>query len=257
MGLIRNVVRTNPTLQELFVAFKYHSWQNQRKVGKERNMAPVGKFTKLHQSIMDLDANVRPQDILRAMDAFTRKDWMMTLGAAKGAILQDVVKQQGPQLALELGAYCGYSTVCIASSLPPAGHLISVDVDARYLHVTQDILRKAGLQHRVTLLRAFGEELHLPADLGPVDFLLLDHAKHLYLPTLKHLEPLLRRGSVVMANGTGMFQQQVEEYLVWVRSSGLFDSTEHRTVDSNREDTPDAVECSVYRGRKPPPPASP
>eukprot|EP00668_Euglena_longa_P014184 GGOE01018161.1.p1 GENE.GGOE01018161.1~~GGOE01018161.1.p1 ORF type:complete len:265 (+),score=47.23 GGOE01018161.1:48-797(+) len=243
-------MRANPTMQELFVAYKYHSWQNQRWVGKERNMSPVGKFTKLYQVIMDLDANASPQSILEAMDAFTNKDWMMTLGAAKGSILQKAVKEQQPQLALELGSYCGYSTVAIASCLPPTGHLISVDVDARYLHVTQDILRKAGLQHRVTLLRAFAEELHLPSDFGPVDFLFLDHAKHLYLPTLKHLEPLLHRGSVVMANGTGMFPQQVEEYLVWVRSSGLFDSVEHHTVDSNRENAPDALECSVYRGRK-------
>jgi len=248
MGLWSNILRASPTLHELYTLYKYTAWTNQRQVAVARSMTPPGKFTFLHDAIMRSDVPGDPEAIVKAMDAFSRNDWMMTLGDVKGRILQDTVRKLRPQVALEMGTYCGYSALCIAPLLPPDGCLVSLDVDARYLTVARDVLGKAGLLPRILLLREFAEELSLPPEFRPVDFVLLDHAKYLYLPTLKRIEPWLRPGSVVLANGTGASKEQLLDYLIHVRGSGLYDSVSHVAMGSARDGKDDAMERSVYLG---------
>ena len=43
--------------------------------------------------------------------------WMMNVGDVKGKILDDAVNQTKPMKALELGTYCGYSSVRIGRLL--------------------------------------------------------------------------------------------------------------------------------------------
>jgi catechol O-methyltransferase len=54
---------------------------------------------------------------------------MMTIGENKGKILDDTVKEIQPMVALELGTYCGYSTVRIRRHMPKGSVLITLDVN--------------------------------------------------------------------------------------------------------------------------------
>lgn len=49
---------------------------------------------------------------------------------------------------------------------------------------------------------------------GPVDLVLLDGWKELYLPVLNVLEPLLRPGTVIVSDNLPMLP---EEFLAWIR----------------------------------------
>ncbi len=72
----------------------------------------------------------------------------------------------------------------------------------------------------------------------PVDLVLLDGWKDLYLPVLKLLTPRLRRGAVVMADNIFTFQKDLQPYM----QSGAngFESTTLRIADG--------FEYSVYVG---------
>uniref|UniRef100_A0A7S4LMA7 catechol O-methyltransferase n=1 Tax=Eutreptiella gymnastica TaxID=73025 RepID=A0A7S4LMA7_9EUGL len=252
------VARFSPVVYEFRTARQIYTWRNQMKLAqkykdmKYKVMVP-GKYSTLHELCMSDHVEGTPQALLTAMDSMARKDelWMMTLGDHKGKFLQEVIKQHQPKTVVEFGTYCGYSTLCIASCLPPGGHLISIDRDPRYLHVAQDIIRKAGLAHKVTFIRMHALDFRLPPEWRPVDFLFMDHAKKQYYGALRNLEPHFRKGSVVMADDTGIFAKQMEDFLSHIRHSGLYETQEHATLFSNRDDLKDVVQYSVFKGSDP------
>lgn len=67
----------------------------------------------------------------------------------QGAILDSVVMETSPSNALELGTYCGYSTIRIVRLLPQATKLITVEMNPECVHVARQVIRHAGLQDKV------------------------------------------------------------------------------------------------------------
>lgn len=66
-----------------------------------------------------------------------------------GAILDSIVLETSPSTALELGTYCGYSTVRISRLLPRATRLITVEMNPECSHVARQVISHAGLQDKV------------------------------------------------------------------------------------------------------------
>lgn len=60
-----------------------------------------------------------------------------------------VIREHGPSLVLELGAYCGYSAVRIARLLPPGGRLLTMEINPDFSAITQQMLNFAGVQDKV------------------------------------------------------------------------------------------------------------
>lgn len=75
-----------------------------------------------------------------------------------GAILDSVVMETSPSTVLELGTYCGYSSVRITRLLPSATKLITVEVNPDYAHVARQVIQHAGLQNKV---RGFGGQQNM------------------------------------------------------------------------------------------------
>uniref|UniRef100_A0A7S1J444 catechol O-methyltransferase n=1 Tax=Eutreptiella gymnastica TaxID=73025 RepID=A0A7S1J444_9EUGL len=250
MGFLDRLAKSSPTLFELRSSYLYFTWRTKRRLATQYQLSMTGKFSHLHEHVMSSQVGCCPEAILKAMDSFGREDWMMTLGDAKGQYLQETVQKHRPKTVVEFGTYCGYSTLCIAAVLPPGGHLISVDCDPRFLHVAQEILAKAGLQERVTFVRCHAENFRLPPVWSPVDLLFLDHTKTEYYSTLLKMEPYFREGTVVLADDSGQYAAQLQDFLGHTRGSGLYESMEHRTLFSNRDDLHDSLEYSVYLGER-------
>ncbi len=69
-----------------------------------------------------------------------------------GSILDSVVSELNPEKVLELGTYCGYSTVRIARLLPPGARLITLEFNADYAAIARQVIAWAGLEHKVRAL---------------------------------------------------------------------------------------------------------
>uniref|UniRef100_A0A3B5LYN5 catechol O-methyltransferase n=1 Tax=Xiphophorus couchianus TaxID=32473 RepID=A0A3B5LYN5_9TELE len=79
-----------------------------------------------------------PRSVVKAIDQFCRqKEWAMNVGDEKGCILDSVVTEVNPATVLELGTYCGYSTVRIASLLPPDAKLITLEFNPHNAAIAQ------------------------------------------------------------------------------------------------------------------------
>jgi catechol O-methyltransferase len=190
-----------------------------------------------------------PESVLTALDRFGReRSFLMNVGDRKGEILDAEVRRKRPARALEIGAFCGYSAVRIARLLREwDGRLVSLEANARNAEVARAMVELAGLGEFVDVRHAKAEEA-IPSLGAPFELVFLDHWKDLYLPDLKRLEKhdLLRPGSVVVADNVGLFDASA--YFAHVRGSGRYDSRNVASTVEYRDELPDAVEISVFRG---------
>uniref|UniRef100_A0A6I8QQB6 catechol O-methyltransferase n=1 Tax=Xenopus tropicalis TaxID=8364 RepID=A0A6I8QQB6_XENTR len=86
-----------------------------------------------------------------AVDSYCANvEWAMNVGDKKGQILDAVVLAVRPRWVLELGTYCGYSTMRIARLLPPGARLVTLEMNQHYAQVAKQILGHAGLDTQVS-----------------------------------------------------------------------------------------------------------
>ena len=83
--------------------------------------------------------------VLNAIDNFTSHSWMPILGKEKGTLLDVAVQKFDPRVALELGTYCGYSAIRIASKMTKSDiKLVSIEIDAQKCTTSRAIIDHAG-----------------------------------------------------------------------------------------------------------------
>lgn len=193
-----------------------------------------------------------PESVISAIDHYCRhSEWAMNVGDEKGLILDSVVTEVNPSTALELGTYCGYSTVRIARLLSPGSKLITLEFNPDYAAIARQIIAYAGLQDKVILVEGPSGDL-IPKmkqqhGIKSFDFVFLDHWKDRYVPDTKLLEEcgLLRKGTVLLADN--VICPGTPEYLKYVRNDPRYES---RYFKSNLEYTKveDGLEKSVFLG---------
>lgn len=86
----------------------------------------------------------------RAISYFMRKiSIILIFILSPGCILDSVVSEVNPGVVLELGTYCAYSTVRIASLLPPHAKLITLEFNPDNAAVARQVIAWAGLEDKV------------------------------------------------------------------------------------------------------------
>ncbi|XP_034389116.1 catechol O-methyltransferase B [Cyclopterus lumpus] len=193
-----------------------------------------------------------PGSVIQAIDHYCRnKEWAMNVGDEKGCILDSVVSEVNPATVLELGTYCGYSTVRIARLLPPHAKLITLEFNPAVAAIARQVIAWAGLEDKVQLVEGasgdFIPRIKEQFGVKTFDLVFLDHWKEYYLPDTKLMEEcgLLRKGSVLLADN--VVCPGAPDYLEYVRSSPRYES---RYFKSHLEYTKveDGLEKSVFLG---------
>jgi len=191
-----------------------------------------------------------PEDVLRTLDQFAQQErWLMSVGPKKGPLIKELA-QRLPANAriLELGAYCGYSSIMIASAFGPQARITSIEIDRDAVASSRANVEFAGLSDRITFVHGSSTKMIATLE-GRFDLVFLDHWKDLYKTDLQLIEQraLIGPGSIVVADNVGKIFAP-EPYLNYVRNCGHYDC-EHREATIEYTSVPDAVEISVYRPR--------
>lgn len=150
-------------------------------------------------------------DVVRVIDDFSyTRSFMINVGDEKGAILDDAVRRARPRLVLELGTYCGYSSLRMTRSVPAGGRIVSIEFSAANAGIARRVHSHAGVTDRVTVVVGTLDDgrtmdvLERDHGFGPgaVDLVFVDHAKDAYLPDLQRIveRGWLHPGSVVVAD---------------------------------------------------------
>ncbi len=189
-----------------------------------------------------------PDNVLATIDRFAREErWLMNIGPDKGPLIQELAgRLPADARVLELGAYCGYSSIMLANTLGPGATITSIEIGEAAVESSRRNVEVAGLSDRVSFIHGPSTEM-IPTLEGQFHLVFLDHWKDLYKQDLQLIEQsgLIGPGSIVVADNVGdIFNPG--EYLDYVRTCGHYES-ENRQATIEYTSVPDAVEISVYR----------
>jgi len=188
-----------------------------------------------------------PRDVLRTIDRFAAEErWLMNIGPEKGPLIQELAERLPAEARiLELGAYCGYSSIMLASTFGTASRVTSIEINEDAVNSSRANAEVAGLSAQISILHGPSSEV-IPTLEGHFDLVFLDHWKDLYKRDLQLIEQrgLIVPGSIVVADNVGDIFNP-EAYLEYVRNCGHYTS-ENRPAKIEYTSVPDAVEISVF-----------
>jgi predicted O-methyltransferase YrrM len=123
--------------------------------------------------------------------------------ASQGKLLMLLARLRGAEAILEIGTLGGYSTIWLASALPPGGRLVSLELNRGYAEVARASIERAGLAGLVDV--RVGPALYtLPqvaeAGLGPFDLVFIDADKRSNSEYLEWALELSRPGTLIVAD---------------------------------------------------------
>jgi len=184
--------------------------------------------------------------VLREIEEMGRKSFIPSIGPVKGKILAEIVKKHKPRKILEVGALYGYSAILIAKNSPAKAEITTVEKNPEHVRVTEQNIERAKLEGQIRIIKGDAMEI-LPKLPGPFDLVFLDAEKTQYLDYLKAVEDKLHQGSVVVADNVGVFADQMQNYLHYVRNTGRYRSRTVETLLEFSDTTKDAMEISEKR----------
>jgi predicted O-methyltransferase YrrM len=184
--------------------------------------------------------------VMREIEEMGKKSFIPSIGPVKGKILAEVVRKLKPRKILEVGSLYGYSAILITKNSPANAEITTVEKNPEHARVTEQNVERAELESQIKVIKGDAMEI-LPKLPGPFDLVFLDAEKAQYLDYLKAVEDKLHQGSVVVADNVGVFQDQMQNYLHYVRNTGRYRSRTVETLLEFSETTKDAMEISEKR----------
>jgi len=201
----------------------------------KNNLSPSSK----HQ--VDCNRTVSTE-VLELIDEFCwNRHWMMHMGPQKGDVVINYAleksinlyrcrqdHQRQPFIIMELGTYCGYSTIMLAQRLvkefsaviidhePTPFFIYTFELNQSYANIARELIDVSGMSKFVQVLLLPGHhgsaastlhhillEKKISSSTSPqVHFLFVDHDKKAYLEDLRSVEDLnmLQKDSIVCAD---------------------------------------------------------
>lgn len=181
--------------------------------------------------------------VLKEIEAIGQRSFIPSIGPVKGRILAEIVKKTRPKRILEVGALYGYSAILMAKNSPTGVEIVSVEKSPEHVRICKENIKRANMEQSIRMVEGDGRtELgKLP---GSFDLVFLDAEKTQYLAYLKAVERNLRKGSVIVADNVGIFKEQMQDYLDYVRNKGPYKSRTVETLLEFSDSTNDAMEIS-------------
>lgn len=162
-------------------------------------------------------------------DEFERRrdEWLISIGAGAGQLLNVLIKEAKLKTILEVGASYGYSTVWLAEAArATGGKVISLEISPDKQAYARERLTRAGLVEFVDF--RLGDALQtIPAVHDVIDFVLLDIWKELYTACFDLFYPKLRVGGFIAADNMILppyFRDDALKYRRHVRSDPAIES---------------------------------
>lgn len=136
-----------------------------------------------------------PRSALSVRDAY-----LLHVGEEAARVLHALIVGQGSRTIVELGTSYGYSTLFLADAARrTGGKVFTIDLAAEKQAYAREQLEEAGLAGHVEWM--LGDALEILTGLeGPLDFVLLDIWKELYIPCLDRLAPKMAVGGIIAAD---------------------------------------------------------
>jgi predicted O-methyltransferase YrrM len=187
-------------------------------------------------------------NFLRELEQTAKREHLPSIGPVKGKIISDIIKKYRPTSILEIGTLHGYSAILMGNLLPEdGGKLITIEIDENLANIARKNIDMAGLSGKIEVI------CHDAIDVIPTlagykfDMVFLDAIKSEYLQYLRLIEQkkLMKEGSVVVADNVILYENEMKDYLEYVRNSGKYMSQTTETTLEFNKNLKDALEISL------------
>ena len=202
------------------------------------------------------------------MEEIARKDYLPSIGPIKGKIIGDIIKKYKSRRILEIGTLHGYSAILMANFLLSINNddyddndnttkeiiVICLEIDKNFTNIAKKNIEKAGLSDKIKVIN--GDALEIIPKLNNnnhyrFDLIFIDAVKNQYLRYLKLVEEndLMNKEAaavvVVIADNVLIYENEMKDYLDYVRNSGLYNSYTTETTLEFTKNVKDALEVSI------------
>ena len=123
----------------------------------------------------------------------------MLSGHLQGRVLALFSHMIRPNYILEIGAYTGYSAICMAEGLQPGGQLHTVDINDELESIMRKYWKEAGVEDKITLHLGDAREI-VPTLNHPWDLVFIDADKVSYPDYYEMVVPHVRKGGFIIAD---------------------------------------------------------
>jgi predicted O-methyltransferase YrrM len=157
-----------------------------------------------------------PDEASAQQRADALSDFYLPITPEAGRLLYTLVRASRPTTVVEFGMSLGISAIHLASAVRDngEGRVVTTELNAQKVEMATANFVDAGLDDLITVLHGDALETLASVD-GPVQFVLLDGWKDLYVAVLHLLQPRLASGAIVVADNTSM--AGLQPYLDYVR----------------------------------------
>lgn len=205
-------------------------------------------------------------DVLSEIEGIAKKNSLPSIGPIKGEIIIDIIKKYKPKRILEIGTLHGYSAILMANCLLSVNNnagkdndnanketiVTCLEIDQQLANIAKKNIEKAGLSDRIEVIT--GDALEIIPTLNKYyrfDLVFIDAVKNQYLRYLKLVEEngLLNKKSVVVADNILIYENEMKDYLDYVRNSGKYNSYTTETTLEFTRNVKDALEVSLTANR--------
>ena len=149
-----------------------------------------------------LDNSLREKPLLKKLRQATAKMPMagMQISPEQGQFMALLVELTGAKKAIEIGTFTGYSSLSVASALPPGGHLWCCDVSEEFTSIARKFWKLAKVDRKITLTLAPAADTVaklIKEHKGTFDFAFIDADKANYDAYYEGALKLLRKGGLI------------------------------------------------------------
>lgn len=202
--------------------------------------------------------------VLAQIEKTARKEFLPSIGPIKGKIIEYVIREHKPKKGLEIGTLHGYSAILMANILlsGKGGNkdfdnnesesssrnivLISVEKDPKVAKIAKKNIENSGLSDKIQVINGDALEV-IPKLKSKFDLIFLDATKTEYFKYLRLAEKygLLNSRAVVIADNVLIYENEMKDYLDYVRHSGNYTSRTTETTLEFSKNVKDALEVSI------------
>ncbi len=201
-------------------------------------------------------------NVLAQIEETARKEFLPSIGPIKGKIIEDVIKEYKPKKALEIGTLHGYSAILMANIILSGNGgneyfddseydsrktiLVSVEKDQKLANIAKKNIENSKLSKKIQVINGDALEV-IPKLKSKFDLIFLDATKSEYLKYLRLVEKhsLLNKRAVVIADNVLIYENEMKDYLDYVRNSGKYISHTTETTLEFTKNVKDALEVSI------------
>ena len=163
------------------------------------------------------------KQVLEEIEEAAKHSFLPIVGPVKGKILARTISDASPHLVLEVGTLIGYSAILMGKELDRNAEIITIEIHPEEAKEAEMNIKRAEIAPKVTVL--VGDAIKIiPTLKDCYDAVFIDAEKSEYYTYLRLMENKLDKGAVIVADNAGIFAEQMQNYLEYVRKSGNYQS---------------------------------